>query len=262
MFGQRSRVDAESAGPLDQYVFEGFDLDGVPAGHHRRKRAVRRRDLLVGQLIRNTDHACARRDVAVLGKPADEMGRFGAAVVTVLFQMAALHHQALFPAVITFPAVVHDGPGDAIPHPQGAIPRIHGDARAEFDNPADNFVTQDDRNRRFSTARPGVKIRAADRAAGNPDQDAPGKDFRERIVPNFQLFLGLRHDGGPSCSCLHAHLPCPSAMGRSLKKDWKSPFTMHSRTAFTCRQARCAFTRTTGHPKTTLGSHSAICGKR
>jgi len=67
-------------------------------------------------------------------------------------------------------------------------------------------MAQDNGQGAFSSPQPGMKIRPANRAAANFDQKAILTDHGQRILNNFQIFIGGRHHGRLAGFC-HGFLP-------------------------------------------------------
>jgi hypothetical protein len=129
--------------------------------------------------------------------------------MTVLFQVAALHHQSLLAAIIALAATIHNGPGYPITDSQRLISGIVGNLASLGSDGSHDFVSQNYRNKGRASSGPGMNVGTTDGATGHFHQYAVFSDLGQGIMLYFEILPWGGHHGCSGGFFLH---------GRSLPK--------------------------------------------
>ena len=199
----RARGQAQHAAPLHQHRLAGARPCVAERGGDRRGRAIGRAGYQVRQLRRQTEDGGPFRQVAILGKAA-EQGPFRAdRFVAELHQSLALGPQP--PATIkALAATPHHRPCNAVADCQRPAAIIIHSGRTEANDLGNHFVAEDTGYRRGTPSVEGMQVTAADRGATDSHQAfAAQQSWQREALQCHRLARGLEDgcpaEGGASC---------------------------------------------------------------
>src|SRR6516165_282732 len=199
----RRAVQAQQAETLDDDRVTQADLGCLRNRGHGRNTAIERRCLFVAEIVGKLENPGARKDVAILGKSAEEMRILLREIVAVFAHaMTLLRHVEDF-AVIALPIEEIFAPGDAVAYFERIAPHVLFDALTDLLDRADDFVAENSRTWVRPAPLVGMNVRAADRRHGHPHQDlaAPGWTHG-KFLQNERRIWRLVYGGLPGTHCL------------------------------------------------------------
>ena len=193
----RDRLDAESAGALDDHALAEPEAGPREAEEHLGEGAVHGRDERVGQVVGHAEDEAAGPDVVVLGERADpvrELARSRRAADLVRAR-GALAVEAHVAAAARVEVAVRDAVALAERLPE----RVGRDAGAEGRHPPGHLVAEDPavgREREGRVTPPEVEVRAADVRERHADQHGARLELGQRELAELEGLSRPPEHGG------------------------------------------------------------------
>src|SRR6516165_2556134 len=198
----RRPVQAQQAETLDDDRVTQADLGCLRNRGHGRNTAIEGCCLLVAEIIGKLQNPGARKNVAILGKSAEEMRILLREIVAVFAHaMTLLRHVEDF-AVIALPIEEIFAPGDAVAYLERIAAHVFFDALTDLLDSVDDFVAENSRTWIRSASLIGMNVRTTDRRHRYPHQDlaSPGRTHG-KLLQNERRIWRLVYSGLPGTHC-------------------------------------------------------------